>query len=158
MKYLILLVEDNPDDAFFFKRAVENSGWDAEVHHTATAREAVAYLEQIGKQRSGVLPGLAFMDELLADGRGNHLLKWIKDDKKCCDIPVVVLSGGLTDRLTSELRESGANAVMLKSPRLEDLDAGIKAACAFWLGHCIPPEWREKPGAGGSVVLDGRSS
>ena len=138
MKNTILLVEDSADDIFFFKRAVERSGCDADVCHVGSAKEAMAYLEsKNGLGLTHPLPAMLFVDLLLPNIRGNHLVKWIKGDENCRGVPVIVFTGALSRRTASDLAGLGANAIMIKPTIAGELDEAIGAACTFWLKYCV---------------------
>jgi len=42
----ILLVEDNPDDVYFFERALRESGRDCDLHVAQNGEEAIDYLRR----------------------------------------------------------------------------------------------------------------
>jgi CheY-like chemotaxis protein len=134
----ILLVEDTDDDVFLFRRGVERSGCHANVSHCPSAAEAMEHLES-ARSSGKPLPALIFVDLLLPNVGGTHLVTWIKQRDEYRAIPVIVLTGSAPPRVAADLAALGANAVMLKPNTGEGLIKCIDAACTFWLHCCLRP-------------------
>jgi len=133
---LILLVEDSDDDVFLFRRAVEHSECDADVCHCGSAAAAMQHLDSLRREKHP-LPRLVFVDLLLPNLRGTHLVTWMKQRDEYRSIPVIVITGSAPPRTTADLAALGANAVMLKPTFSEQLVECIGAACTFWLKCCL---------------------
>ena len=128
----ILLVEDSEDDAFLFRRAIERSGCHADVCHCASAGAAMEHLESLHNSGNR-LPALIFVDLLLPNVRGTHLVTWLKQREEYVAIPVIVITGAAPARTAADLTILGANAVMLKPPSADQLVECLASACTFWL-------------------------
>jgi CheY-like chemotaxis protein len=85
---LLLLVEDNRDDAMIVKRALGDLGVAEELTHLHDAEEALIYLRAATNPK----PALILLDLNLPGMSGMELLKTIKADPSLAEIPVVVLS------------------------------------------------------------------
>jgi len=132
----ILLVEDNDDDALLFRRAVEKSGCDADVCHCDSAHAAMQHLDSLrGDNRP--LPALVFVDLLLPNVRGTHLVTWMKQRDEFRGIPIIVMTGSAPPKTIADLAALGTNAVMLKPMGSQQLEEAIGAACIFWLKYCL---------------------
>lgn len=59
---------------------------------------------------------IVLTDWLMPDGSGHELLQWIRGNEKeeICFLPVVVISGYTTERLTGLTRDMGANETLVK--------------------------------------------
>jgi CheY-like chemotaxis protein len=130
---IILLVEDSDDDAALFLRALARSKCEATLHRVTAVEEAIECILE------GMRPRLIFLDLLLPNVRGVHFLRWIREQKDCKCIPVVVLAGVVPEPTLRELCDLGVNAVMLKPSNLSILNEGVSTACIFWLRLCVPP-------------------
>ena len=68
----VLLVDDNPDDVFFFQLAWEKAQLASAVRFVASCREAKDYLDGAGQFRDRALypvPSVVVLDMRLPDGR-----------------------------------------------------------------------------------------
>jgi DNA-binding NarL/FixJ family response regulator len=78
---------------------------------------------------------------MLPNVRGVHFLEWLREQDDFRYIPVIVLAGVVPQKTMQDLSKLGANAVMVKPGRFEDLIEAVTAACTFWLRFCVsPPE------------------
>jgi two-component system, response regulator len=134
---IILLIEDTEDDAALFARAFKRSGCEGVLHHVSTVEQAIDFITV------GAHPKLVFLDLLLPNLRGIHLLRWIRGHESCKCIPVVVLAGVVSESTLRDLCALGANAVMIKPATSTALQEAVGAACIFWLNHCVPPRGTE---------------
>jgi CheY-like chemotaxis protein len=111
---VILLVEDNDDDVFLFRRGVERSGCNADVYHCPSTRAAVEHLDSL-LSKGNRLPSLVFVDLWLPNVPGTHLLTWMKQRDDFRSIPVIMITGSAPSKAVADLAGLGANAVMLKN-------------------------------------------
>lgn len=121
----ILLIEDDPDDAFFMKRAAAAAGITHQMDWAADGQQAVDYLS------TKPAPALILLDLKLPLRSGHEVLEWIhKADVRS---PVVVLT---TSREASDICRSYelcASSYLVKPPTYEALLALVKAIKAYWL-------------------------
>jgi CheY-like chemotaxis protein len=115
---IILLVEDSPDDVFFFRRAVQKAGLNAETHVAADGVQAMDYLLHKGRFADATAhppPDIMFLDLKLPHCNGFELLEWMKKHAEGPPTPVVVLtsSGQPEDR---ERAEALGAALFLTKP------------------------------------------
>ena len=132
----ILLVEDSDDDVFLFRRAVERSGCDADVRHCSSATAAMQHLDSLRREKHP-LPRLVFVDLLLPNMRGTHLVTWMKERDDYRAIPVIVITGSAPPKTAADLAALGANASMLKPAKPSELEEAVHATCIFWLKYCL---------------------
>jgi CheY-like chemotaxis protein len=93
---VILLIEDDPDDVFLFKRAVAGSTLACEVYDVATLQDAEDYLTGTGHyadRKKHVLPDIIVTDLAFRGGSGFEFLSWLGDHAQLAGIPVICLSG-----------------------------------------------------------------
>jgi DNA-binding response OmpR family regulator len=129
---LIVHVDDDPDEAFLFERALTKSGvrnWN--YRYLTGGQQAIEYLLQA--KRGDARPDLLVLDVKMPGMSGLDLLEWVMEH--CSEVPVVMLSSSelLQDRLRA--RNLGSRGYFGKSPRYEDLIALIRG----WQSAVVTP-------------------
>jgi DNA-binding NtrC family response regulator len=107
----ILHVEDNPDDAFLFKRALQKIGFTGDYEWVDSAEKALARLA------NGATP-----DVIVADGyhaAGPDSLHRFRQALKRNDVPIIVYSGDLDWHAMPEALRNGATGYLLKGNSFE---------------------------------------
>lgn len=120
MQTRILMLEDEPIDAELIERSLRESGLSF-VAHRVDSEEA--FVEAIVNQRS---------DIVLADWKlpGFDGLSAIRLARKLApDLPVIIVSGVISDEAAAELIRAGANDYVLKD-RLARLPSAVQRAIA----------------------------
>jgi CheY-like chemotaxis protein len=83
----ILLVEDDPQDAFLVQRHLSDLPYGGELMGVSGIHEAQARLMETADI------ACVMVDLKLADGSGATLIEWMLDQPTLKDIPVIVFSG-----------------------------------------------------------------
>src|SRR5687768_12920259 len=92
----ILLIEDNTDDAFLFRRAIKRSGLPLEVQIVSEGTEAITYLKgepPFADRAVYPFPRFIITDNRTKGMSGFEFLEWLRSHQCCRRIPVVVLGG-----------------------------------------------------------------
>jgi CheY-like chemotaxis protein len=119
---LILLIEDNEDDVFLMKRAMNKAKLDFPIHVAADGQEALDYLSSVGEfadRAKHPLPSLVFLDLKLPYVHGFEVLRWIRENLP--ELPVVILTSSNEERDRRLAAELGAAAYLVKPPAAETL-------------------------------------
>jgi CheY-like chemotaxis protein len=111
----ILLVEDSPDDAFFFKRIVKKSGIICDLEHVMDGRAAINHLTA----RLSNPPLLVFLDLKMPIVSGFEVLTWLGGQDIRRKLKVVVLSGSDDKSDRERAAKLGAAHYMVKPITLE---------------------------------------
>lgn len=122
---MILLVEDNEDDVFIMERAVKKSHLAPAVQTVVDGREALDYLEGLGKysdRAAHPIPELIFLDLKLPELHGFDVLRWIRGQQFLAQVPVLVLSSSPEERDIKLARELGAVEFLVKPPDTDTLN------------------------------------
>ena len=94
----ILLLENDENDVFVFRRALLTLDFKGQMRVTSNIREAREYLQGIGPfsdRRYFPLPDLIVADFGLGGERGSDFVRWLKGEPDYAHIPVVFFSGTL---------------------------------------------------------------
>ena len=113
-----LLVEDNEDIAYLLRLLLLREG--LIVHMAHNGRDAQAFIE------SSKATDIVLMDLMLPYVGGFELIAQIRDDKRWKDVPVIVLSGKVTERDAVRALEAGANDYVTKPYNPQELCARIR--------------------------------
>jgi len=137
----ILQVEDDPNDVFFFQRAMKKGGVLNPIHVVSDGRQAINYLEGAGKfadRTQFPLPGLVLLDLKLPYVMGIEVLRWIRQQPGTPIIVVVLTASGGDEDVATAYR-LGANGFLVKPSEADKLDDMVKAIRDFWLIHNALP-------------------
>jgi CheY-like chemotaxis protein len=138
----ILLVEDNPDDVFFMKRAARTAEIVQPLNVVIDGQAAIDYLSGTGEFADATrhpAPCLVLLDLKLPRKCGLEVLQWIRMCEAFKPLPVIMFT---TSAVTSDVEQSyrlGANGYLVKPANLNELVSILKALKAFWLDHNLLP-------------------
>jgi CheY-like chemotaxis protein len=138
----ILIVEDDENDVFFLRKALQLEGISDQIRIVGDGEEAICYLEGRGDYLDRLrfpFPQVIYTDLKMPRKTGFDLLEWLRSRPECAVIPVMVLT---TSQLDSDIRKAyqmGANAYIAKTAVFDDLRAMLRASHKFW-AICEKPE------------------
>ncbi len=141
--FIILLVEDDPDDVFFLEEAFKQLGMADALRVARDGEEAVDYLlgqAAYADRRRYPLPSLILLDLNIPRKTGLEVLEWCRRQPELKRIPIVVLTSSQSNDDVSRAYDLGANSYLVKP-----IDSGaqlemVKAIRTYWLGLNITPE------------------
>lgn len=129
----ILLIEDNPSDQYFTKRALEVNNVDNELVIAADGQSALEMLLSPDGQFTLTPPDLVLLDLNLPRIHGLEVLKQIRATERLRFLPVVVLTTGLTALQMEECYELGASSVIIKPDEYTRYPEVICHVVMYWL-------------------------
>ena len=91
----VLLAEDNPDDADFFRRAFRAAGFEHPLHTVNNGETALSYLRGEGQYSDRArypVPSLLVLDPTLPGKSGWEVLAWVRQSPELSTLPVVIFS------------------------------------------------------------------
>ena len=121
----VLLVEDNPDDAFLLERHLRRNGFVPDILRVETAVEMIAAL------KTSALPEVVLADYNLPNFSGPAALQLLHTT--WLDIPFIMLSGAVTEEMAVESMRAGAHDYVTKqnlSRLVPALERELKEASA----------------------------
>lgn len=132
---VILLVEDNPDDAELTRLAFEESKVCNEVIHVEDGEKALDYLFGTGQYAGQeiALPEVILLDLKLPKISGMEVLKRVRADEHTDCVPVIILTSSKEDEDIMSSYKLGANAYVRKPVDYNQFVEAAKTLGLFWL-------------------------
>lgn len=133
----ILLADDDEDFVLLFKTAFECAGLHPELSIFTDGTAVIQYFQGEGPYADRYLhpfPDLVVLDLRLPRVSGAEVLRRIRGRSELNGLPVVILTGTLTDRdQDCLLGQWGANECLLKPLEFTKLVSLAEHLCAAWL-------------------------
>jgi CheY-like chemotaxis protein len=117
----IFLAEDDPDDQYLFMDALKQIDSDINCQIASNGKETITAL----KKRT-VLPDIIFLDLNMPLMNGFECLSKMKNDKKLCEIPIVIFTTSRNPEDAQATHQLGANFFLSKPNDFSELKAKIK--------------------------------
>ncbi len=132
-KRYILIAEDDIDDRYLMKTALEETGITEEVSYVENGVEVINYLEAV-TEKNGVYnyPKLILLDLNMPKMDGREVLKKIKSHELYRKIPVVVFSTTKNQLEVNRCYDLGANTYIIKPVSYDTLVDTIRQMCNYW--------------------------
>ena len=138
----ILLIEDSPDDVFFMKETLGQTGVQKKIHVVSDGEEALRFLRKEAPFEDAPRPSLIILDLKLPKMSGIELLEHVKNDRQLRAIPVVVLTTSDADGDAAASYDLHATAFITKPKNLEDFADVMTRIEEFWLKVAqLPPRY-----------------
>jgi two-component system response regulator len=140
---IILLVEDNPDDAELFRLAFVRAGISSELRAVGDGEEAMGYLRGSGiysDRTQFPQPHLLLLDLRMPNATGFEILQRLRTKQEFKTLPIIAFSGSEYAPDVRQAYELGANCFLKKPNSFDELTHVVKELGNFWLGRCELPE------------------
>jgi CheY-like chemotaxis protein len=131
----ILLVEDNPDDALFAKRAFSKICPHATLAVTRDGEEAINYLAGNGEYQDRSRhpwPSLVLLDLKLPRKNGLEVLEWMRGMPSLRTMPVIVLSSSNEPQDVQRASDLGVLSYHVKPVTIEAFMDVAQSICQEW--------------------------
>jgi len=129
----ILLVEDNPDDAYMTMEALREGKVRNQVHHIEDGVEALRFLRRQGDHANAPRPDLILLDLSLPRLGGLEVLAEIKHDPELRRIPVIIMTSSKREQDVVRAYNNYANCYVNKPVDLEQFLGAVRRIEDFWL-------------------------
>ncbi len=137
----VLLVEDNPDDVDFARRALAKSGLALRLVVAERGEDALALLRPPLADSTGAAlrPALVLLDLNIPGTSGRELVTRIKSDPQLRAIPVVILSTSAQRSDIEHCYRSGANSYHVKPDDFGRYQKILRQIVEYWLEVAVLP-------------------
>jgi CheY-like chemotaxis protein len=132
---LVLIAEDNPDDALLLQRAINKAGVPARIKIVSDGEEILNYLQGNGSYSNRAthpFPSVIILDLKMPRKSGLEVLKWINENPEISVVPTIVLSASNLDRDVRAAYDLGANTYFVKPTTFEDLVETMRMMENYW--------------------------
>jgi two-component system, response regulator len=129
---LILLVEDNPDDADLTLRALRKDRTCSRVNVVRDGAEALEYLFGTDDEPRE-LPSLVLLDLNLPKVGGLEVLRRIREDERTRALPVVILTSSTEEQDLASAYRSYVNSYIRKPVDFVTFTEAVKLLGSYWL-------------------------
>ncbi len=138
--FVILLVEDSPQQQALTRRAVEDSSLNAELRVVGDGEAALQYLRREGEYSEAPRPDIILLDLNMPRMDGNSVLAELRSDERLQNIPVTVLTTSSSDADATASYARGANAFVTKPSQYDQFVNLFSALGQFWAHFVkLPP-------------------
>src|SRR6478609_2616690 len=132
---LVLVAEDNPDDALLLRRAIDRAGIRARIKIVGDGEEMLLYLQGLGAyadRSANPMPALMILDIKMPRKTGLEVLEWLDGNPEFAVVPTVVLSASGVERDIREAYNLGANTYFVKPSTFEELIDTMRMIQKYW--------------------------
>jgi CheY-like chemotaxis protein len=132
---LVLVAEDNPDDALLLRRALEKAGIVARLKIVSDGEELLLYLQGRGayaNRENNPMPALIILDLKMPRKSGLEVLQWLSDNHDLAVVPTIVLSASSLEEDARNAYHLGANTYFVKPSTFDELVETMKMVEEYW--------------------------
>lgn len=134
-EYLILVFEDDPNDALLLQRALKKNDMNNPVHVVTNGEDGIAYLERRGPfadREKFPFPRVILLDLKMPRKGGLEVLEYLRQHPELKVIPTIVFTSSRETQDVERAYDLGANAFMVKPHDFEGLVAVMRKIREFW--------------------------
>lgn len=149
-KLLVLIAEDNEDDAFIIQHALERAGLQNRSHVCRDGTDVMAYLKGDGiyaDRDRYPFPRMLLLDLKMPKVNGFDLLRWIQAHPACRVTPTIILSSSNQPADVEEAYRLHVHAYLMKPSSPQAMEALVRSLDAFWSACELPPVSRNCHGS-----------
>jgi len=136
----ILLLEDEPSDAYLVKMALKEGKVLANLHHVVDGREGLDFLNKAGQFADAPRPDLIFLDLNMPRMNGCEFLAVIKSEEHFKSIPVVVLTTSEVEKDVVLSYQLGATSYITKPVDMPQFVKAIQQIGDYWFSLVRLPQ------------------
>jgi CheY-like chemotaxis protein len=121
---IILVAEDNPDDALIFTMMFKRAMLPHRLYMVEDGQQVIDWLagsNDYSDRTKHPLPDTVLLDIKMPVKSGFEALEWIREQGAYRDLPVVILSSSDDQKDITRAHQLGATTYFVKSPTLQDV-------------------------------------
>ena len=138
-KLNILIVEDDPADELLLRKAIEECNVKANIFCIHDGAKALDFLKSREFEIQFPRPDIILLDLNIPKRDGHEVLKEIKKDRKMLDIPVIIISNGVSIKDMVNAYKSHASGYVCKSFDFNSFSNNINIVLRYWSDAVVLP-------------------
>lgn len=138
-KLIILLVEDNEEDAFLIRETFEDRNFLKELYHVVNGAEAIQFLNKSKHYEDVETPDLILMDINMPVMDGHQALEKIKSDERFNHIPILMLTTSSRKEDIIKAYKKHTSSYIVKPDNIYELDDIAEAIKKYWNNTVMLP-------------------
>lgn len=133
--FKILLVEDNADDEFFFRKSINDFHKTLDIYVLHDGNEVLDYIRSLNDESVRLFsrPDIIFLDLNLPNLSGFDILQDIKRRPALHDVPVIILSSSLNDNDVAKSYHMQASGFIRKDFNFNNYKNQIHSTLCYWI-------------------------
>ncbi|ERM80400.1 hypothetical protein P872_22005 [Rhodonellum psychrophilum GCM71 = DSM 17998] len=131
-KLIILLVEDNKEDAFLIREAMEEQAFLKELYHVMNGAEAINFLKKETPFEKVKMPDLILMDINMPIMDGHEALQKIKSMSELKHIPILMLTTSSRKEDIMKAYKEQSSSYIVKPDDIYGLDSLAETLKNYW--------------------------
>lgn len=133
--YKILLIEDNPDDEYFFRKCIAQFDEPLEIYVLRDGTEVINYFRELQDTSVRLFsqPDIIFMDLNLPSVNGFELLNDLKKRPVLNGVPIIILTSSINDEDATKSYLLHANGFIKKSFTFKEYSEQLNRALNYWI-------------------------
>jgi CheY-like chemotaxis protein len=146
----ILLAEDDENDVFLMRRALERAGIPNPLYVVRNGQEAIDWLSGSGdfsNREKHPLPSVMLLDLKMPAVDGFDVLKWLRSRPDFNNLPIIVLTSSKLQEDVNRTRDLGVYDYRVKPQGFEDLVRLLDDVRKCWLDERYNPRAGSSAGA-----------
>jgi CheY-like chemotaxis protein len=132
----ILMVDDDANDIFFFRRAFLKAGLSYPLLDLPDGEKAIEYFSgsnQYGDRIKFPLPVLLLLDLKMPKVTGYDVLEWLREREELAQFKIVVLSSSGLESDITRAKQLGADDYRINPGDIDETISLVKDVTARWL-------------------------
>lgn len=140
--FRILLIENNSNDEFLIRKAIQGFSRELEVYVLRDDNSVQAYLRDMrdGNFRQATQPDIIFLNTNLSHIKGLSILSDIKRDRNLYSVPVIIFTNSIDDTDIERSYQLQASGFIRKSEKFEEIKSQIQKTLDYWAGMVVLPD------------------
>ncbi len=126
MTKTMMFVDDNLDERILIKRRANKSGVGLRLIESSGGQDAI---DQLFVMKKDELPSIILLDLKMPKIDGLQVLKWIRDNKKTSNVPVVMFSTSDDEQDIANSYDLGVNSYVVKDINHQNC---LDILCLYW--------------------------
>lgn len=133
--YKVLLIEDNPDDEYFFRKCISEFDKELDIYVLRDGVEVLNYFRELQDTpvRLFSQPDIIFMDLNIPSANGFELLNDLKKRPVLNGVPIIILTSSVNEEDAAKSYLLHANGFIKKSFTFREYSDQLNMALNYWI-------------------------